>query len=67
MTIRNFKIIVDGEEDLAALAAIKTAPENSIVFYGQPGEGLVKVCVDEKIKEEVQGIIKRMDDVGVRD
>ncbi|ODS36356.1 hypothetical protein BEH94_00710 [Candidatus Altiarchaeales archaeon WOR_SM1_SCG] len=63
----NFKIVVDGEEDLAALAAITVAPKNSIVFYGQPGEGLVKVCVDEKIKGEVEGIMKRMEEVDFQD
>ena len=55
-----FKIFVDGEEDLAALAAIDLAPIGSLVIYGQPGEGMVLVNVDKKSKEFVAGILKEM-------
>lgn len=56
------KIKVDGEEDLLTLVAIKLAPNNSLVLYGQPDEGLVVVDVDEKTKEKVENILERMKD-----
>ena len=55
----NIKIIVDGEEDLIALAAIEVAPKNSIVLYGQPDEGVVMVEVDEEIKAKVGNILEQ--------
>ena len=44
------KLVVKGEEDLLALAAILSAPKGSLVVYGQPGEGAVVVKVDEGSK-----------------
>ena len=58
------KVFVDGEEDLTALAAIVEAPSGSVIVYGQPGEGLVIVEVDDKIKAEVKGMIEEMKDGG---
>ncbi len=55
------KIVVDGEEDLLALIAILYAPENSIVVYGQPREGMVVVKVTQKKKEEIATILKTME------
>ncbi len=56
----NFKIFVDGEEDLATLAAIYLAPISSLVLYGQPKEGIVMVNVNKKSKEFVNGILDEM-------
>jgi len=53
------KIIVDGEEDLAALQAVIAAPVGSVVAYGQPNEGIVLVEVTEEKKEEFQGLLKK--------
>ena len=39
------RIIVDGEEDLLVIPACISAPENSVVMYGQPNEGLVIVII----------------------
>lgn len=36
---RNLRIVVDGEEDLAALACIALAPEYTTVIYGIPNRG----------------------------
>ena len=36
-----------GEEDLAVLPCLLVAPENAVVLYGQPNEGLVFVNVFE--------------------
>ena len=44
---RSVKIVVDGEEDLAALPAILHAPEGATVIYGIPDMGLCLVHVDE--------------------
>ncbi len=52
---------VDGEEDLAALPAILAAPAAAVVLYGQPGEGVVAVAVDEATRDRVRGLLSRMD------
>lgn len=44
---RTVKLVVDGEEDLAALPAILHAPEGATVIYGIPDMGLCLVHVDE--------------------
>jgi hypothetical protein len=54
-------IYVDGEEDLLALVAVLEAPLGSLVFYGQPDEGLVAVPVTEAKKSEVRKIIDGME------
>jgi len=60
----NKKIFVDGEEDLVTLAAIDLAPVGSLIFYGQPSEGLVMVEVDKNIKDNIKNILERMEDYG---
>lgn len=56
----NAAIVVDGEEDLLALAAMALAPMNSIIVYGQPKVGVVLVVVDKKLKGEVDSILNSM-------
>jgi len=56
-------IIVDGEEDLLALIAVLYAPENSVVVYGQPHEGIVLVKVSPEKKTEASEILKEMKNV----
>ena len=51
------KIIVDGEEDLAAIPAVLTAPLGSVVVYGQPKEGVVLVEVTEKKRDEFKALL----------
>ena len=41
------QIIVKGEEDLAVLPCILIAPEDTIILYGQPNEGVVYVKVSD--------------------
>ncbi|MFC6906029.1 GTP-dependent dephospho-CoA kinase family protein [Halalkalicoccus tibetensis] len=53
-------IDVDGEEDLVVLPALVLAPEGASVVYGQPGEGMVHVEVDEGTKERARGLLERM-------
>jgi uncharacterized protein (UPF0218 family) len=54
------RITVDGEEDLLVIPACIFAPENSVVMYGQPNEGLVLVHVTPEIKAKVQKILDSM-------
>lgn len=54
------QIIVDGEEDLLALPIFCLSPIGTVVFYGQPSEGLVVVHVDEKIKKISEDLIEKI-------
>ena len=51
-------IFIDGEEDLLALPVFALAPLNSIVFYGQPLEGIVMVKISDEIKNKSSNLIK---------
>ena len=52
-------ILVEGEEDLAVLPLILTAPLAAVIFYGQPNEGLVKVEVSEESKSRAYELVGR--------
>jgi len=54
------RILVDGEEDLMVLPACLFSPENSVVMYGQPNEGLVIVRITNEIREKIQKIVNSM-------
>ncbi len=54
------RIVVDGEEDLLVIPVCISAPENSIVMYGQPNEGLVIVTITPEIRAKVQKILDAM-------
>jgi len=54
------RITVDGEEDLLVLPVCIFAPENSVVMYGQPNEGLVIVYITPDIQAKVQKILDAM-------
>jgi hypothetical protein len=54
------KIVVEGEEDLLTLIAIMNAPQESLVVYGQPHEGIVVVKVTEDKKTEISELLKAM-------
>jgi len=54
------RIIVNGEEDLLVLPVCIFAPENSVVMYGQPNEGLVIVYITPDIQAKVQKILDAM-------
>jgi len=54
------RILVEGEEDLAALPSIAMAPLSSVVIYGLPDKGAVLVRVTEQKKKEVQSLLDRM-------
>jgi GTP-dependent dephospho-CoA kinase len=54
------KIEVVGEEDLAALVAIATAPEGAHVIYGLPQRGLMVVEVNHDSRALAAAAIKKM-------
>jgi len=54
------RITVDGEEDLLVIPVCIHAPENSVVMYGQPNEGLVIVTITPEIRAKVQKILDTM-------
>jgi len=55
-----FRIAVDGAEDLLVLPVCIFAPENSVVMYGQPSEGLVIIHITPDIRAKVQKILDAM-------
>jgi len=55
------RIMVSGEEDLLVLPVCVYAPENSIVMYGQPNEGLVIVKVTTDIRNKAQKLLDLME------
>lgn len=48
------RILVEGEEDLAALPAILYSDENSVIVYGQPLEGIMVIRPTEENKKRVR-------------
>ncbi len=52
-------LIIDGEEDLLVLPVIIIAPLGAVVYYGQPGEGIVEVVVTKEKKGEVVELLKK--------
>ncbi len=50
---RGGAVLIEGEEDLTALAFIRSAGSRDVVIYGQPGEGIVVVEPDEKLKKRI--------------
>ena len=50
---------VNGEEDLVVLPLILLTPLNTIIYYGQPSEGLVKVIVSESIKDKAYNLVSK--------
>jgi uncharacterized protein (UPF0218 family) len=51
------RVAVNGEEDLLALPVIALAPASAVVFYGQPGEGIVMVRADAESKSRNRAIL----------
>ena len=55
-----FCIEVDGEEDLASLAAIYLAPGGVTVIYGLPNKGVVVVKPTRSQKQKVKAVLDKM-------
>ena len=56
----NVRIEVDGEEDLASLAAISLSKIGTKVIYGMPDKGMVVVDVDQQSKARVNSLLEHM-------
>lgn len=54
------RVLVDGEEDLMAMLAIAMAPISAVVFYGQPGVGIVSVKVSALSKSRSRTLLGKM-------
>lgn len=52
-------IIIDGEEDLLVLPVILAAPLDTLVYYGQPYQGVVEVEVTIEKKKEMTELLKK--------
>jgi len=52
---------VIGEEDLLTLPACYFAPNDSLVCYGQPLEGLVLITVNDPVKRKAKELMKSID------
>ncbi len=55
------RINVHGEEDLLVIPVCIHAPENAIVLYGQPNEGLVIVKITPEIRNKTQKLLNSME------
>ena len=58
------RVQVEGEEDLMAMLAIAMAPISALVFYGQPGVGVVAVKATAMAKSRNRAILAKM---GIRE
>lgn len=54
---RTVVLEIEGEDDLVVLPLILSAPLNSIIFYGQPSRGLVRVEVSEENKAKARSFV----------
>jgi cytidyltransferase-like protein len=51
-------IQITGEDDLLVLPIVSVLPNDSLVFYGQPGEGIVRVEITDHIKETIHQFLE---------
>lgn len=51
-------IQVNGEEDLSVLPLSLAAPLGTIIYYGQPNQGMVEIIVTEVVKKRVYEIVR---------
>jgi uncharacterized protein (UPF0218 family) len=54
------RVLVDGEEDLLAIPAVVLAPEGALVFYGQPGQGIVMIRVNAASRARNERLLGKM-------
>lgn len=53
-------IVVDGEEDLLTLVAVLHAPENALIIYGQPYQGVVVVKATAEKRVQAKELLDLM-------
>ena len=54
------RLSVTGEEDLLVIPVCIHAPDNAVVLYGQPNEGLVIVKITPEIRNKTQALLDSM-------
>ncbi|MEM3555582.1 MAG: DUF359 domain-containing protein [Candidatus Micrarchaeia archaeon] len=59
---RSGKMLVKGEEDLAALVVMMYAPNGAVVVYGQPDEGAVLVEMNDEVRERAVRAYESMEE-----
>jgi len=61
-------VLVDGEEDLAVLPLSEMLPQESIILYGQPNEGVVLCEVTPSLQRKTQNILSTftINDAGIK-
>ncbi|MBI3560060.1 pantetheine-phosphate adenylyltransferase [Candidatus Gottesmanbacteria bacterium] len=57
----SYVLFIDGEEDLLVLPVIMHAPSGSVVYYGQPNQGLVEVIVNGIQKNQVKTLLREFE------
>ena len=58
-TFKGTVFFVEGEEDLLVLPVILESPIGSVVYYGQPKKGIIRVLVTEKKKQMAECLMNR--------
>lgn len=51
--------IIEGEDDLVALPIMVYAAVGSVVYYGQPGKGVVEVVVTKNVQQQAEKLFKQ--------
>ena len=66
MALKDKKVCVwvFGEEDLAVMPLGLMLPEGSVILYGQPGQGVVALRIDDEKKLLIQSVMREMEKVG---
>jgi uncharacterized protein (UPF0218 family) len=57
------KLLVEGEEDLAALVCVALAPTGTCLVYGLPGQGMVLVRIDGETSKRAKSFIYAMEEL----
>ncbi len=56
------KMLIEGEEDLAALVCAAVAPDRSCLIYGIPKRGMTMVRIDVNVRERAKRLINEMEE-----
>lgn len=57
------KVLVEGEEDLAALVCAAIAPTGSCLIFGIPGKGMALLKIDQDKADQARSLIYSMEEL----